>query len=201
VGWFFARNYDRFMKKTEEASLAEWRRELIGGLGGKVLEIGAGTGASLAFYGPKVTRLVLVEPDRHMRARLALRAEGREVIDAPAERLPFDDATFDAVVCMLVLCSVPDPARVLAEVRRVLAPGGAFVYIEHVADEERPKRLVWQRRVEPAWKWLAAGCHLTRRTSEDIRAAGFTIEHEARASARKAMPLARRMIRGVARAP
>src|SRR5262249_25462856 len=152
---------------TEEASLAEWRRELIGGLSGKVLEIGAGTGASLPFYGPKVTRLVLAEPDRHMRARLALRAQGREVIEARGDALPFEDATFDAVVCMLVLCSVADPARVLAEVRRVLVPAGAFVYIEHVADEERPDRLVWQRRVEPAWKWFAAGCHLTRKTSED----------------------------------
>jgi ubiquinone/menaquinone biosynthesis C-methylase UbiE len=199
VGWLFARAYDPFMQSAERASLARWRGELLGGLTGAVLEIGAGTGANLPFYPRGVARLVLAEPDPHMRARLAERAKEREIVDAPAEALPFADRTFDAVVCTLVLCSVPDPGKVLAEARRVLVPGGALVYLEHVADEERPDRLVWQARVEPVWKWLAGGCHLTRRTSEIIRDAGFTIEREERESARKAMPLVRRMIRGVAR--
>jgi ubiquinone/menaquinone biosynthesis C-methylase UbiE len=137
-----------------------------------------------------------------MRARLTSASRGREVevTAAAAEALPFADASFDVVVCTLVLCSVPDLSRALAEARRVLVPGGALVYIEHVADVERPDRLEWQKRLEPAWKWFAGGCHLARDTGGAIRAAGFRIEREERESARKMMPLARRMIRGVARA-
>jgi ubiquinone/menaquinone biosynthesis C-methylase UbiE len=203
VSWLFAWAYDSIMKNAERASLATWRRDLIGDLAGAVLEIGAGTGANVPFYPSSVTRLVLAEPDRHMRARLAETARGREALvsAAAAEALPFADASFDAIVCTLVLCSVVDPARVLAEARRVLVPKGALVYLEHVAEQGRLERLVWQRRVEPAWKWLAAGCHLTRDTGAAIRDAGFTIEREERESARKTMVLARRMIRGVARAP
>jgi len=105
------------------------------------------------------------------------------------------------VVSSLVLCTVPDPEATLAEVVRVLAPGGRLIFLEHVADDERPDRLRWQTRLEPLWKRLAGGCHLTRRTHETITAAGLQLEQLERASMRKANPLTRRSIRGVARKP
>jgi len=195
--------YDRFMRGVEEACLTEWRTELLGDLEGVVLEVGAGTGTNLALYPPAVTELILTEPDRHMRGRL-LPAAGRRpatVLDAPAERLPFDDCSFDAVVATLVLCSVQDPGAALAGIHRVLRPGGRLVFIEHVAAADRPPRLVWQRRIEPAWRLVAGNCHLTRRTEEAIVESGFVIDHITRESMRKAPGVVRPTIRGVARKP
>src|SRR5580700_525149 len=115
-----AKSYDRIMRGMEEAGLSEWRRELLAPLSGRVLEIGAGTGRSLTSYPPGVTSLTLAEPDKHMRTLLeqAVLAHGAqvEVIAAPAEHLPFEAGTFDAVVSSLVLCSVKDQATVLREV-------------------------------------------------------------------------------------
>src|SRR5689334_6732321 len=125
--------YDRFMRGSEEACLAQWRAELLAGLSGAVLEIGAGTGATLPAYPPAVTRLVLAEPDPHMRRKLAAKAAGRaEVSDASAESLPFPAESFDAVVCSLVLCSVDNQLAALERIRRVLKPGGRLVFLEHV---------------------------------------------------------------------
>ncbi len=194
--------YDRLMRVTEEACLAGWRADLLAGLAGDVLEIGAGTGVNLPYYPRAVARLVVAEPDPHMRRKLEARARslGRDVAvsGASADALPFHDASFDAVVSTLVLCSVPDPSRALAEARRVLKPGGRFVYLEHVAADDRPARLRWQRRLEPVWKRLMGNCHLTRRTGDAIREAGFRVEREERESLRKAVPLVRPSVRGVA---
>ena len=199
----FAALYDPFMRSAERACLSEWRAELLGHAGGEVLEIGAGTGANLPFYTQAVSRLVLTEPDPDMLARLRKRT-GRdrtpqpEALAAPSDALPFGDASFDAVVCTLVLCSVPDVSRSLAEVRRVLRPGGRLVFLEHVAADDRPARLAWQRRLEPLWTRVSGNCHLTRRTGEAIRSAGFRIEWEKRESMRKALPIVRPSVRGVA---
>jgi len=206
MGWLFAAIYDPFMAAAERACLQQWRGALLADVAGHVLEIGAGTGQSLVHYPPTVQRLVLAEPDRHMRARLRGRVPaalaGRvEIIDAPGDRLPFAANSFDAVVSSLVLCTVPDPEATIAEIVRVLAPGGRLLFLEHVADDERPDRLRWQIRLEPLWKRLAGGCHLTRRTHETIAAAGLRLEQVERASMRKANPLTRRSIRGVARKP
>lgn len=206
MSWLMSAVYDRFMLSAEEACLVEWRGELLAGLAGEVLEIGAGTGANLPHYPAAVSRLVLTEPDRHMLAKLERRAAragraGVELRGAPSDALPFPDAAFDAVVSTLVLCSVTDLERTLREVLRVLRPGGRFVFLEHVAAEDRPSRLVWQERVEPVWKHIAGNCHLTRRTGAAIRRAGFEIERETRESMRKASTLARQTIRGVARKP
>jgi len=229
VSRIFAAIYDPFMRKSERACLAAWRAELLGDAAGEVLEIGAGTGANLPYYGERVTRLVLAEPDRHMRARLEARAHTRpienrwqandsrvggaaphpvgivgkptilEVPAAPAADLPFADASFDAVVSTLVLCSVPDVPAALAEIRRVLRPGGTLFFLEHVAADEQPDRLAWQRRIEPFWVHVSGNCHLTRRTADAIRAAGFDIEQETRESMRKALPFVRPSVRGIAR--
>lgn len=199
--------YDRSMAGTEEACLREWRRALLADLSGEVLEIGAGTGLNLDHYPDTVSRLVLAEPDRHMRARLAPRLDARrsgfpvEQAEAGVDPLPFPDAGFDAVVSTLVLCSVPDHDAALSEVHRVLRPGGRFVYLEHVAAYENPKRHGWQRRIEPLWKRVAGNCHLTRRTEQSILDAGFDVVEERRESMRKSPPFVRVTVRGVAVKP
>lgn len=203
MGRVMAALYDRLTSASEVACLQQWRAELLAGLTGDVLEVGAGTGLNLPWYPPGLTRLVLSEPDRHMRRQLGEKERPAnlaswELSDASLDDLPFPADAFDAVVGTLVLCSVPRPAQALAEIHRVLKPGGRFVFLEHVAAEDRPGRLRWQRRVEPLWKRLAGGCHLTRRTAETIVAAGFAIPDIKRESMRKAWPLVRPTIRGVA---
>lgn len=201
---FVAAIYDRFMEDAEEACLGDWRRALLADLAGDVLEIGAGTGANLAHYPAGLRSLTLTEPDAHMRRRLAeasARTPDRPVtvLDAPATALPVEAESLDVVVGTLVLCTVPDPRAVLAEVVRVLRPGGRFVYLEHVAAWDNPGRLRWQRVLEPAWRVVADGCHLTRATGDLIREAGLVVEAETRESMRKALPWIRPSVRGVAR--
>lgn len=209
MAWLFPRIYDRLTATTEKACFQAWRAELLADVAGEVLEVGAGTGNNLAHYGPAVTRLVLTDPEPAMLDRLrghlhrldpSVKAQ---VEQASASALPYADASFDVVVATLVLCSVPDQAVALAELRRVLRPGGSLVFIEHVAADpvSKPRRLVWQRRVEPVWKRVAGGCHLTRRTDEAIAAAGFDLGEVTRESARKAVSVVRPTVRGTATAP
>lgn len=203
-----ARIYDRFMAATEQACLARWRGELLADLRGEVLEVGAGTGANLPYYSAAVENLVLSEPEPAMRKQLeqklasqAHAAQQVEIAAALSHQLPYEAGRFDAVVCTLVLCSVPDVAASLAEVRRVLKPGGKFVFIEHVRDEQRAGRRLLQHAVQPAWRLIAGGCHLTRRTEQLIEGAGFEIQQIERESMRKALPIVRPSIRGLANAP
>jgi len=144
---------------------------------------------------------VMAEPDPHMRARLAAKARlaGVELSDASLDKLSFENQSFDAVVCSLVLCSVRDQKAALAEIARVLRPGGRLVFLAAVAADGKPDRLKWQGRIEPAWKHLMGNCHLTRRTEAAIAAAGLQIERIERESIRKALPIIRPSIRGVAR--
>lgn len=199
---FTAAIYDRLMEKTEAACLAAWRAELVSGLEGRVVEIGAGTGANIRHYGSGVESVHYFEPDahmaRHLRAKLAAhpeRAARDHVIDSLAG---VADASQDHVVSTLVLCTVPDPYATLAEVGRILVPGGHLVFLEHVAAHDHPERLRWQRRLEPVWKRVAGGCHLTRDTAQTIEDAGFDVLRLERASMRKAAPWVRPTIRGVA---
>jgi ubiquinone/menaquinone biosynthesis C-methylase UbiE len=206
VSRFFAAGYDRWMRRLETACLFAWRGELLRGLQGDVLEVGAGTGANLPHYPQSVTRLVLAEPNPHMRRRLEARrgsgsASPAEISDASLERLPMPDASFDAIVSTLVLCSVPDMDAALGEIFRVLRPGGRLLFLEHVAADGSTRRFQWQRRGEWLWKHLAGNCHLTRKTEQAMLAAGFQIEQIQRENMPKAMPLAAPGIRGVARKP
>ncbi len=203
----FARAYDRVLAPLEAAGLRAWRSELLADLEGTVVEVGAGTGANLGHYPATVERLVLTEPEPAMLAQLRERLDQVAVgIDVTARRaaaseLPLADGEADAVVCTLVLCTVPDPDAVLDEARRVLRPGGRLVFLEHVADEHRPGRLRQQRWLDHVWPHLAGGCRLTRRTEAAIGAAGFTIAAVSRESARRAPVVIRTMIRGTAVAP
>jgi ubiquinone/menaquinone biosynthesis C-methylase UbiE len=198
MSWLMAAIYDGMMRGSEEACLGAWRAELLRELSGSVLEIGAGTGATLGLYPKAVTRLVMCEPDPHMRRKLQAKAGKVEVASFSIEELPYENE-FDAVVCSLVLCSVKDQKAALARIRRVLKPGGRLVFLEHVAAEGKPNRLKWQGRIEPVWKHLMGNCHLTRRTEAEIQAAGFRIERIQRESMRKALPVCRPSIRGIAR--
>src|SRR2546423_2662946 len=206
LSWLMAAVYDRFMRGSEEACLAQWRAELLRDLSGAVLEVGAGTGVTLPHYPKSIARLVLCEPDAHMRRKLKRKVDASalrniEISDASLDSLPFKAGEFDAVVCSLVLCSVPDQPAALAAIARVLKPGGRLLFLEHVAADGRPGRLKWQRRIEPVWKHLMGNCHLTRRTEAAIAAAGFRIEGIQRESIRKALPIVRPSIRGLARKP
>ncbi len=147
---------------------------------GRVLELGIGGGLNLAFYDPAKVSVVLgVDPSAALRVRAeaAARPEGLtvDIRDGSAEALPFDDKIFDSVVCTFTLCTVHTPPAALAQARRVLKPGGRFLFCEHgLAPDAEVAR--WQRRIEPVWKAIAGGCHLTRPIAKAIEAAGFRIE-------------------------
>jgi ubiquinone/menaquinone biosynthesis C-methylase UbiE len=183
------------------------RRSLLESASGRTLELGAGTGHNLEHYGDSVTELVMLEPDPNMARRLRERlardgtAAGRpSVIEGSAEQLPFDDGSFDTVVATLVLCTVEDPVRVLAEARRVLVEGGRLLYLEHVRSS-RPGAARWQDLLQRPWGFISGGCHPNRATDQLLAGAGFWIDSLERGSLPKAPPLVRPLIRGVARRP
>lgn len=173
---WFADHYDRLNATAERRWLGARRAELVSDLRGRVLDLGAGTGANLAHY-TAPARLVLAEPSAAMRAHLAPKLAGHdlpvELLDAPAEELPFPDASFDTVVCTLVLCTVTDPARALAEIRRVLTPSGGLRFLEHVRGHGVAGRA--QDLITPLIRRVGAGCHPNRDTAGAIRTAGFDI--------------------------
>src|SRR6266516_6680149 len=168
------------MASTERAGLADRRAELVASARGATLELGAGTGLNLRHYPPAVTELVLTEPDRHMARRLRARAargqRPAEVVEAPAERLPFDDQRFDTAVATLVLCTAEDPGRALAEVGRVLRPGGRLLFIEHVRAPDGGRLARWQDRLERPWGLVAGGCPPNRDTLAVLRASTLSVE-------------------------
>lgn len=201
-GRAFAALYDRGLKATEEAGLREMRREVLAGASGRTLDVGAGTGVNLGLFPDAVTELVLAEPDPHMVKRLRRRLEesgaGAEVVEAPAERLPFADSGFDTAVFTLVLCTVPDPAAALAEVARVLRPGGTMLFLEHVRSR-RPALARWQDRFERPWRFLGDGCHCNRDTVATIEASPLALEKLERGRMPKAPPIVGPLARGSAK--
>src|SRR5262245_35220935 len=164
-GWLFACVYDRMTAGVEAAGLRAHRERLLASARGRVLEIGAGTGANLPFYGEGVETITVVEPEAPMARRLArrIREQSRavELVEAPAEQLPFADTHFDTVVSTLVLCTVIDQARALRELRRVLKPGGRLLFIEHVRSDE-PRLASWQDRLNGVNRIVAHGCNCNR---------------------------------------
>jgi ubiquinone/menaquinone biosynthesis C-methylase UbiE len=201
-GRLFALGYDRFMAASERAGLRARRRRLLSDAGGATLEIGAGTGLNVDLYPPGVSELVLTEPSAAMAGRLRAKLgahSATSVVQAPAERLPFEADRFDTVVATLVLCTVPEPAAALAEAARVLRPGGRFLFLEHVRAPGR--RLArWQDRLERPWRLFGAGCRCNRDTAASIEASPLRIEELERGEIPRALPLVRPMIVGAARA-
>ncbi len=172
----FARFFARFAPMAEESGIAGHRDELLAGLSGRVVELGAGTGLNFARYPSSVTEVVAVEPEPYLRARAVAAARRApvpvRVVEAAAEALPFEDGEFDMAVVSLVLCSVSDQAAALEELRRVLRSDGKLHFYEHVLAED-PRLARLQRGVDLFWPHLGGGCHTSRSTVAAIEQAGF----------------------------
>jgi ubiquinone/menaquinone biosynthesis C-methylase UbiE len=200
---FFAMTYDRMMAGSEKAGLSALRADLLGGAAGDVIEIGGGTGLNLPYYGPAVESLTITEPHppmlRHLQRRVTERGRDTKVLRAPAEDLPFDDGTFDVAVSTLVLCGVDDQPRTLRELRRVLRPGGRFLFLEHVRSGD-PGRARLQDRVN--WlNRLVVCCDCNRATLESVKAAGFNVTQVTHTTLPKAPAFVRPAVVGTATAP
>lgn len=197
----FSALYDFCFKASEEAGLRDMRRDLLAGARGRVLELGAGTGLNLDLYPDSARDLTLTEPDPHMvkqlRKRVAEADRAAEVVAAPAEKLPFEDDSFDTVALTLVLCTVPDPAAALQEIQRVLKPDGRFLFLEHVRSPD-PGLAKWQDRFERPWRFLGDGCHCNRDTVSAISASGFELGEVERPEFPKVVPIVRPMAKGSA---
>ena len=181
---FFARWYAR-MAANEGAEQARHRQRTVAGLSGRVIELGAGSGSNFEHYPAEVAEVVAVEPEPYLRQRAQEVAPSAPVpvklVDAVADELPFADGLFDGAVAALVLCTVPDPARALAELYRVLRPGGELRFYEHVHAHRQPLRAVLEVADRSSlWPRIAGGCHPTRETFQTIVDAGFVVEESSR---------------------
>ena len=178
----FARIW-KVMARHPAAHVTEHRRRALAGLSGRVIEVGAGTGANFEHYPEGVTEVVAVEPEPLLRAEAergaVLAPVPVRVVDGTAERLPAHAGEFDAAVACLVLCSVGDPAQALGELHRVIRPGGELRYYEHVVSRHAGLAR-GQRLVDHVWPHAFGNCHTSRDTERSIRAAGFVVDHSER---------------------
>src|SRR5436190_18781257 len=158
--------------------LKPFRERVIGEAKGRVLEVGIGSGLNLALYPTQVREIVGLEPSPRLltMAGEAARPDSMDVtfVEGSAEAIPLEANSIDTVVTTWTLCTIPDVARALLEMRRVLKPGGELLFVEHgLAPEENIRR--WQNRLNPIWKRIARGCHLNRPIEDLIEKAGFNI--------------------------
>ena len=171
--------YDGLCAVLERTGLDAWRRWLAAGASGRTLDVGCGTGRGLALYSRDV-RPIGLDPAWDSLVRARGRAPRVPLVQGSSEALPFRDGAFDTVVSSLVFCTVPEPARGLAEVKRVLRPAGRLRMLEHVRSRRRWKAR-FQDRMQPLWTRVSGGCHPNRDTERAVEAAGFLIEPEGRA--------------------
>jgi SAM-dependent methyltransferase len=159
--------------------MTDLRSRYVSQARGNVLEIGIGSGLNLQHYGADVTSITGVDPAAELTVKARERAERIaapvEVLGISGESLDLDNNQFDTVVCTWTLCSIPNPYRAVDEMRRVLKPGGQLIFVEHGRSDDQ-KIAKWQRRVEPLWKIIGGGCHLTRRADELLMDGGFVIK-------------------------
>jgi ubiquinone/menaquinone biosynthesis C-methylase UbiE len=174
----FAALYDRLTAPSERQWLGEARRQLLSGLGGRVLEVGAGTGANFQHYPPQA-QITAIEPSIHFlkraRAKIGAAQARIELTEANAQALPFADDTFDAAVATLVFCTIPDPMKALAEVKRVTRGGAPLLMIEHVKARTTGAQLL-QNLWNPCQNFIVGGCNVNRDTEATVRAAGFQVD-------------------------
>jgi ubiquinone/menaquinone biosynthesis C-methylase UbiE len=170
--------YDRLLSPSEQRWLGEARRQLLSGLAGRVLEIGAGTGANFQHYRPQA-QVIAIEPSVHFlkraRAKIATARACIALTEADAHILPFANDTFDAAVATLVFCTIPDPIKALAEVKRVTRAGAPLLIIEHVKARTSGTQLL-QNLWNPCQNFIAGGCNVNRGTEAVVRDAGFQVE-------------------------
>ena len=205
---FFAWYYPKVVGRSEAAGQAQTRRELLAKARGRTLEIGAGSGFNVPHYTEAVTELVISEPSPHMREHLRERLESDsppvgswELVDAGAEGLPFEDGSFDTVTGGFIMCSIPDPDAALAEIARVLKPGGRYLFLEHVHAGEGTMRGRFQDAIEVPHRYFAAGCYPNRRTWETIENSPLEVERLERGEQPKAPPSVKPTILGSAVRP
>ena len=192
---------DRLSARCEKAFLGSWRRELLKHVYGEVLEVGAGTGANIDHYSDQVTRLVLTEPDKHMRKVLERNVSNRgleniQVSDGTAQQIRAEDESFDCVVSSLVCGGAPHLGTALEEIKRVLKPGGKFVFLEHAAAAEGTSTRRWQDRINPIWRII--GWSLNPETEKAIITAGFKMREITRENVRRTLAFQGSTIRGIA---
>lgn len=163
----------------QQKQLVPFRERVIGAAEGRVLEVGIGSGLNLHLYGSNVRSVIGLEPSpellRMARDRAATAPVPVELLEASAEAVPLDAASIDTVVTTWTLCTIPDAHRALAELKRVLKPGGALLFVEHGRAPE-PGVARWQDRFDPLWRRVAGGCHLNRKIDELISGSGFRID-------------------------
>jgi ubiquinone/menaquinone biosynthesis C-methylase UbiE len=172
--------YARMSPAWERRGYAVRRQQLLAGLAGRVVEVGAGNGLNFRHYPPEVTAVLAVEPEPYLRARAKVNARRApipvEVVAGIAERIAAESAAFDAGVVSLVLCSVTDTGAALAELHRVIRPGGQLRFLEHVRADSPSLRRIQRLMDASVWPRLAGGCHASRDSATAIQAAGFSIE-------------------------
>lgn len=193
----FALLYDPFLWMGEVRGMRARRRALVAQARGRVLEIGAGTGLNLPHYPPTIAELTLTEPEEPMARRLE-RKSGTNVVRAGAEELPFGDGSFDTVVSTFVLCTVPDVRAAIAELRRVIAPDGQLIFIEHVRAQPGSRLAHWQDRLHDPWHAFACGCHANRDTPALLSAGGFRLADVSATTWRGMPPVVRPVVSGIA---
>lgn len=186
ASWWERHGVPRLIKcACSQGQIMKVRSKVVPHASGDVLELGCGGGINMAFYDPaRVTSFTGLDPSPELLAmsRAAAQARGMaaDIQGGVGEAMPFDDARFDTVVTTFTLCSVADQAAVLAEIRRVLKPGGTALFLEHGAAPDAGVAK-WQRRIEPIWKRIGGNCHLTRPISDAYEQAGFAVDRQAAA--------------------
>jgi ubiquinone/menaquinone biosynthesis C-methylase UbiE len=194
VGFYENRILPRLLDfAMRQEQLTAYRRRLVPEARGRVLEIGVGSGRNLPFYGSLATEVIGLDPSARLleMARAALpesSAPPIELIEASAESIPFDDRSFDTVVVTWTLCSIADVESALRETRRVLAPSGRLLFVEHGRSPDRSVTR-WQDRLTPTWKRLAGGCHLNRPVQALLEGSGFRLEELATGYAQGPRPM------------